>query len=302
MPDRPLSTRQRDPEAVAARLLRASERPTAETDADIDWTTPPLEDTWFLPPERLSLYGTPLWHGMDRAQRIALSREEWARAAAAGVWFERFLIKSISRYVADRDVTDVRTHYAMTEMGDETRHIVMFGRAVSWAGCRDHGPDPWLRRAAPLALVLHDDVTTFATALLAEEILDRLQREMAGDERVQPLVRQISRIHVREEARHVSFARTELLHALERVPAPRLALDRQVVGLSVSLVMNNICRPTTYRAIGLDPRRAVREAARNPHHRETRLWVGEKLVAFLTEAGLITRAEHPWWRRAGLMR
>ena len=52
-----------------------------------------------------------------------------------------------------------------------------------------------------------------AGTMYVEEILDGLQRQAMDDESVQPLVRQVSRIHVIEEARHISYAREETLRA-----------------------------------------------------------------------------------------
>ena len=45
---------------------------------------------------------------------------------------------------------------------------------------------------------------------MAEEILDIFQRDLMKDERVQPLTRATSQIHVVEEARHMRFAREEV--------------------------------------------------------------------------------------------
>ncbi|MEU4351868.1 hypothetical protein [Streptomyces sp. NPDC023838] len=50
------------------------------------------------------------------------------------------------------------------------------------------------------------------------------------------------------------------------------------------------------------PEEAVRQARRNPHFRQTNLWLGEKSISYLAEIGMISEREHRWWRRAGLMR
>ena len=55
--------------------------------------------------------------------------------------------------------------------------------------------------------MLNRGPAAYSSILVAEEVLDRLQREQANDEAIQPLMRQVNRIHIMEEARHVSFAR-----------------------------------------------------------------------------------------------
>src|SRR5207302_348104 len=51
----------------------------------------------------------------------------------------------------------------------------------------------------------------YGSVLIVEELLDRLQREAMADENVQPMIRMVNRIHVLEEARHVTFARQEVV-------------------------------------------------------------------------------------------
>ncbi|WP_239149774.1 diiron oxygenase, partial [Streptomyces sp. SID12501] len=72
---------------------------------------------------------------------------------------------------------------------------------------------PVYRTHHNLARILKTVSTTpgsFACTLLGEEILDWMQRLTFPDERIQPLVRGVTRIHVIEEARHVRYAREEL--------------------------------------------------------------------------------------------
>ncbi|MFG2334007.1 diiron oxygenase [Streptomyces sp. NPDC048604] len=290
------------PETVARRLLQTSAAHSFDPVTDIDWEAPLEEGAWFCVPERLSLYGTPLWEQMDQRQRIELSRHEFASLAGVGSWLELCLIQMLARYLTTRNLKDARTHYALTEMGDETRHITMFGMLHRKLDCPEYGPPAYLRRVFAAGSLAFQDLSTFALTLVTEELLDRFQREIARDERVQPLIRRICQIHVIEEARHVSFARTELRHAMAHASAPRRAFHRQLTALAASLDVPCLLDPALYRAVGLDPDEARRQARSNPHFRETMLWSGEKLIAFLTEVGMIGRAQHPWWRRAGLMR
>ncbi len=181
-----------------------------------------MEGAWFMQPERLSLYGTPLWEAMTQEQRIELSRHEVASIASVGLWFELILMQMMVRELYDEDPRSERTQYALTEVGDECRHSVMFGRAIERCGAPAYGPTPHIHRLGRGFKTVAGGVSAYASILVAEEILDRWQRELMRDERVQPLTRMVSRVHVLEEARHMTFAREEVERA---VPAavPRAA-------------------------------------------------------------------------------
>src|SRR6188472_2603917 len=80
-------------DATAQRLLRSSAKQSYDPDVDIDWDAPLVEGAWFMPPERLSLYGTSLWESMTDVQRVDLSRHETASIASVGLWFELILMQ-----------------------------------------------------------------------------------------------------------------------------------------------------------------------------------------------------------------
>lgn len=289
------------PHAVAQRLLNASAARSLDPDTNIDWEAPVLDDAWFWPPERLALYGTPLWARMDHQQRVALSRHEFAHMAQMGYWLELAIIRTFARYLMSRRVLDVRAYYALTEMADETRHITMFGRLLAKLDCPSRPVPARIRLTFPAASAAFQDITTFTSALVFEEVLDRFQREVALDARVQPLVRSVCRLHVSEEARHLSFARTELREAVAHASRGRLAFHRSLTALLASNAMPVLLRPDHYGDIGLPPALAHRQVRDNPHHHDTVLWSGEKLISFLTEMDLIRRPQHYLWRRCGLM-
>ena len=46
---------------------------------------------------------------------------------SAGIWFENILNQALLRKMMHQDPTASATHYELTELGDETRHMVMFG-------------------------------------------------------------------------------------------------------------------------------------------------------------------------------
>jgi len=74
-------------EEFAERLLKGSVKKSYEPVVDIDWDAPLEPDKFFLPPEVVTLYGTPQWDAMTREQQIELSRQELVNVLSAGIWF-----------------------------------------------------------------------------------------------------------------------------------------------------------------------------------------------------------------------
>jgi P-aminobenzoate N-oxygenase AurF len=141
----------------------------------------------------------------------------------------------------------------------------------------------------------------FAGTLFVEEVLDQLQREAMRDERVQPLTRVINKIHVTEEARHVRYAREELLRILPGLSRWQRAVGRYLTARIAFLVARNLVHPEVYRSVGIDPEDGHKAAPANPYWQETLRWAARKLVPFLREHGLIGGPSEVLWRRADLV-
>jgi hypothetical protein len=290
-----------DRDRTANRLLRSSAEHSYDPEVEIDWDAPLSSDRWFTPEHRCSLYGTELWRGLTPEQRITLTRHEAASIAGLGVWFETILMQLLLREYYRADPTAAHSQYALTEVADECRHSVMFGRMIAKLECPvyrvgafDNALGKWIAATAT-------GPRMYAAILIAEEILDALQREAAADETVQPLIRMVSRIHVIEEARHVRFAREELARQVRAVGTRRLAFDRIVIARAAYLTGARIISPQVYRSVGIEPEVGRRAARANPHHRETMRWAGEKIVAYLRELDLIGGPGLALWRRSGLL-
>jgi P-aminobenzoate N-oxygenase AurF len=289
-----------DRELTAARLLGSSAEHSYDPEVEIDWDAPLSPDLYFVPPHRCSLYGTPLWDRLTEQQRITLTRHEAASTAGRGVWFETILMQLLIRDYYRQDPTTSHAQYALTEIADECRHSVMFGRMIAKLGCPvyrvgsfDDALGRWLGATA-------SGPRMFAAILIAEEVLDALQREASADESVQPLIRMVSRIHVVEEARHVRYARAELARQVRAASPRRLAYDRLLIARAAYLTGTGLVHPDVYLSVGIDPAEGRRAARANPHHRETLRWAGQRVVAYLEDLDLIGGPGTALWRRSGL--
>jgi hypothetical protein len=296
-----MAPRPKDREITAARLLEASVRNSYDPLLDIDWEAPVADGKTYLPPERVSLYGTRLWEQLSPAQRVELAKHEVGSTASVGLWTEIVLMQLLARYAEGLDPRSRHAQYALTEIGDETRHSIMFAKALTRFGIPAYGPPRVVRKLSPLFKAVVGGAAMFASVLVVEEMTDRLQRSTMDREDIQPLIRMVNRIHVIEEARHVRYAREELVRELATVRGPMLEVHRTVTAVVAARVAAILVHPGVYAAVGLDPRQARKVALANPHYVETRRWMAEKVVAFLTEVGMIGGPSRAIWQRARLI-
>lgn len=291
-----------DREQVASRLLRQSASRSYDPVTDVDWDLPLDPALPAMPLHRVSLYGTALWDQMPHEQRVQLSWHEFASLASVGLWFELILMQGLLRYAYDRDPHSQHLHYALTEIGDETRHSIMFARASEKLapGAR-YRPPKTVHELGRLFKTLGGGPSLFASVLVAEETLDRAQRELMDTEGLLPLARQVARIHVTEEARHVAYARSAVARQVPQLNRAQLGWHRAVTALTSKFVVDAFIDPAVYTNVGLDREVAVAQARANPHTFESRQWMGERVTTYLRGEGLISGPSTLIWKRAKLV-
>jgi hypothetical protein len=277
--------------ARSRQLVAASERTTLDPFREIDWSLPIDDSAFHLPPELLPLYGSPAWDAMDGAERIAYSRHETGALCGAGIWFENVLMQVVLRHLADMPVTDPAHRYLLVEVADECRHSMMFGEYLRRAGTPAYCPTlspHFLSDEAPGARAV-----SYLLILAVEELLDFMNRATMRDERVHPTSRAIARLHVLEEARHVSFAKTYLAELLPTLSDEDRTVVADAAPVLVEVVADLSVDPAVYEHLGIAG--GLEMARANPHHRSTIVSGLAKLTTFLTEIGVIDDAHRAAW-------
>ncbi|MDV3128887.1 diiron oxygenase [Mycobacterium sp. 21AC1] len=283
------------------RLLKGSVKKSYAPVVDIDWDAPLDPDKFYLPPKVVSLYGTPLWDSMSREQQVELSREELANTLSAGIWFENILNQALLRKMMHQDPTAHATHYELTELGDETRHMVMFGKAIERIGAKPVRPRLYQRMIINGLPFAFRGSLLWVAALIGEEIFDSLQRQMMDDPELQPMVQRLMRIHVTEEARHIQFARDGLRKRTPTMPWISRAWVGNLNGIGGLFFRFLFTNKVQYRRVGLDARAARRMARASEHRRQTQIDGFAPLAAFLQEVGLMGPIARRLWRRTGFL-
>jgi hypothetical protein len=302
-PDAVPASRVREPtrQEFADRLLKGSVKKSYAPVVDIDWDAPLDPDKFFLPPRCVSLYDTPMWDEMTREQQIELSRQELVNTLSAGIWFENILNQALLRKIMHQDPTTRATHYELTELGDETRHMVMFGKAIEHVGAKSVQPRWWHRvviNALPLGF---KGSVLWVVALIGEEIFDSLQRQMMDDDELQPMVQRLMRIHVTEEARHIQFARDGLRKRTPNMNRLSRLWVSNINGLGGFFFRFLFSNRVPYHRVGLDADRGRHLARTSGHRHEVQVAGFAPLAAFLEEVGLMGPISRRMWRRTGFL-
>ncbi|WP_334663245.1 diiron oxygenase [Streptomyces cyaneofuscatus] len=286
---------------VARRLLDSSAKLSYDPATEVDWETPLDPDHHGASPEWSTLYGTAYWNELTDAQRKALTRQEAASVASTGIWFEMILQQMVLRDMYAKDPTDPRFQWALTEVADECRHSIMFARGAAKLGAPAYRPRRPVVELGRAFKTLAFGEAAYAAILVAEEVLDVMQRDWMRDERVAPFVRTINNIHVVEESRHMKFARDETRKRLRGAGAVRRQLNAVVVAIASYYIVTSMVNRDVYANAGLDARRARAEAKVNEHHKSLMRSSCSGLMEFLASARLLTKPALFFYRRASLI-
>ncbi|MBN9742972.1 diiron oxygenase [Amycolatopsis sp. A1MSW2902] len=299
---------QRAPEAApsgrhetAQRLLDSSATLSYDPATEVDWETPLDKDFHGASPEWSTLYGTSYWAEMTPEQQKELTRQEAASVASTGIWFEMILQQMVLRDFYAKDPTDPAFQWALTEIADECRHSIMFARGAQKLGAPPYRPRKLAVELGRVFKAVASGEAAYAAILVAEEVLDVMQRDWMRDERVVPFVRTINNIHVVEESRHMKFAREETREQLEGAGAVRRQINALVIAIASYFIVSSMVNRDVYKNAGLDAERALREAKNNEHHKSMMRSSCAGLMEFLGSCGLLTKPALVFYKRANLI-
>ena len=169
-------------------------------------------EEWFTTPELISAYGTEAYEGLDEKARKTLSFYEAVNFYSLNIHGERMLLEGLAHRLYDNELRDV-AKYLHHFLDEENKHMVYFATfCLQYAG--KIYPDrkvTFPREYAPG----EEHTLFFARVMIFEEIVDYYNRRMATDERLNPVAREINRMHHADESRHLIFGRRILKELFE---------------------------------------------------------------------------------------
>ncbi|HUR49741.1 MAG TPA: diiron oxygenase [Acidimicrobiales bacterium] len=286
------------------RLNAASLRRVVEPDTEVPGAVGQVQ---VLPDDLLSVADLGL--DLTAEQRATLAREELASIVRFGILFEAVLMSGFSYQLAlSQDVTDPRFVYALHEIGEETRHSRLFVRLLEQLHPTQRNPfESRLAvrvRSRLLPSLLRRPATLDAFVLAGEEIPDLFQKLAAEHPDTDPFVRDVSRYHRMEEARHLAFARTTVGEHYRRATWSDRAAVRWVVPLGIVGMFDTMVQPFVYRTVGLPALKTWLAVRKQPRRVDLRHQCARAVLTALIDGNVLRRGRinRAWQAAAGVDR
>jgi hypothetical protein len=281
-------------------LSEAAQRKSFDPYRDIDWTVPIDRSHFYLPQDMVSLYGTEIWDKMNHEQRSELSLHEACSTLAHGIWFENILSACLLKYLYRTSPHDQHFYWMYQEVADECRHSMMFAEMIRAAEVPWYQPAWWAIWAGRATKYLSPKVSVLIGTLAAEALTDYLNRRIVQDAECHPIMRQLSRIHMIEEARHLGYARHWLKENYHRMPAATRAWMRIEAPITTAIIASQLVSPKVYSELKL-PSGTAKIARKNPARIKAVQAASAELVEFLREIDMIDDRSSQHWRTLHLM-
>jgi hypothetical protein len=222
-----------------------------------------------------------------------------------GLVFESVLKRGLLEFVSTLPNGAPEFRYAYHEIIEEAQHSLMFQEFVNRSGFDAAGLPAAYRFGSRRIVRLGRRFPQlfFLFVLGGEDPIDYVQRrELRSDRELHPLLERIMRIHVTEEARHLSFARHYLKRTVPGLPRRRrvrLAVAAPVILGTMAQMMLKPSRQLVARYS--IPRAVVAEAyTRNPRHRADTVASLAKVRKLCDDLGLTRAPYRVLWRWLGL--
>jgi hypothetical protein len=277
--------------SAALERLRAHGARYRDPFAELDFTAADPELPW-LPEELLSLATVPLHASLSAAERLRLSRIDFARLCAAGLWLEGLLM---SRATAQGFVgaSGDEARIVLQEVREEAGHGLMFLEMIERAGLAE------VRLLGPTALLTWiarrfeaNDPEFWAMVYIGESVTNTFVARALrppGAQSICPLARQVMALHHRDEAHHIAAARALLEARLARMGRLRRRTFALLVKVLIRRFLEAALYPTTasLATLGIpDPHGAARAVRACPERRKLACACAAPALAFMHRAGL----------------
>jgi hypothetical protein len=230
---------------VIDRLSKASVDKHWDAYADIPWEDPdfkvdPSDPRWILPP--IDRLGRTEWY-RSQPEHVQAQIGLWrvATTMKIGLQFENLLKRGLLGYAYKLPNGSPEFRYVLHETTEECHHAMMFQEFVNRTEMPIKGMPKTLDMIAQVAPHIPRISTElfFIFVLGGEDPIDYFQRQtIKSGHDLHPLQETIMRIHIAEEARHISFARHYLKHRVPRINPIR----RKVLGVIAPLILGLMAR------------------------------------------------------------
>lgn len=296
-------------QSLLARLCALSVTHHFDAYSDIDWDSPGFEIDRADPRWELTsddpLAHTQWYRNLPAEQRAGLGLDRAVAMMKTGLEFERILKQGLLEFAGTLPNGAAEFRYSYHEVIEECQHSLMFQEFINRSGFDAVGLPLYARLGARLVIPLARRFPPlfFVFVLGGEEPIDYVQRKVLRDENdLPPVLERVMRIHVTEEARHLSFARSYLKgHA-----ATLTWFDRLRLGIGAPIILSVMTammfRPSPQLVAKHSiPKKVLAEAyTNNPAAKADDLAAIRRVRKLCADLGVLGRSYRLCWRLLGL--
>jgi len=296
-------------ENLIARLSQQSVVKHFDAYADVAWDDPemridPADPRWEMDADG-GLGATEWYQSQPQEVRARIGLHGVVGAMKTGLQFESILKRGLLEYAATLPNNAPEFRYAYHEVIEEAHHSLMFQEFVNRSGIDVPGMPKLMQIGARGVIKLgrRFPALFFLFVLGGEDPIDYVQRqELRSGKPIHPLLERIMRIHVTEEARHLSFAR----HYLKRTVPELSWWRRRMLAIRIRFILGTMAglmlRPSksAIKLYGI-PKSVIKEAYDdNPDARQHVRDSLRKVRNLCVELGIITPVSKLLWKAFGI--
>lgn len=292
---------------LVQRLSRQSVEKNFDPYVDIAWDDPemaidPTDPRWARIGEEV-FGATPWFHTLTPEQRSRLGLERVTTAMKLGLEFENVLKRGLLEYAFLLPNGSPEFRYLLHEVIEEANHALMFQEFVNRSGLDVRGMSAvdkvGTRFVVRLATWFPE--LFFLFVLGGEDPIDHTQRKVLREGAAHPLLERIMRIHVTEEARHLSFARHHLKHEV-----PKLGrVKKAALGYLAPMLLGEMAKQMLHPPRGLVrnhgiPPEVVAQVSTSAEARQSVRDSLAKVRRLCVELDIVNRRTRKIWIRKGI--
>ncbi|MFF0723832.1 diiron oxygenase [Streptomyces sp. NPDC004134] len=276
--------------AVLARLTEKSVTDHYNPYTHFDWPDSLPENAYWMSPSLLSIHGTELENELTESQKMTLSKWESINFYSMNVHGIRELLNEVIDRIHTRGFEET-SEFFHHFIGEENEHMWFFAEF-----CLRYGGKLYSTLRIKGDSENETDLANFlvfSRILIFEELVDHYNMTMAGDKLLHETIREINRVHHRDESRHIAFGR-ELVSMLYERARPSMTEEQRGEVESylkdyIAVILNSFCSSVVYRDAGLGDMAGLRtRVLAHPGRKEAVRRAVRKPMGFFVKQGIFS--------------
>ena len=252
------------------------------------WDTFVDPESELIPDAFNPIFGSDVWRRLDPKREVPLLRRHMTSYVLSNFLHgEQGALLATSQIVACSPTAEAK-YYAAAQVFDEARHVEVYERYISEKVGLLYPPSPPLKTL--LDTIMTDsrwDFKYLGMQILVEGVALGAFG-MIHETTQEPLIREITKMIMQDEARHVAFGVMSLRHAYDDMKASELKDREEFIVESSRLLRERFLAQEVWQNVGLPQQECEELAARSPMMALFRKLLFSKIVPNVKRLGLLT--------------